>query len=378
MPLGFAQYNLTKVIKKCLKLKKTLYGLWQSSQACWKDITQQLNTCGLEQSKFDPCFFCWNKGCVCCLCWWPNLVTQRHLGNQWLCNAIAWVRLGYRTRGWHHIGFLGVTLERDPEMDLLEMKQTGLIKRIIQALGLDDGTRGKFSPSEFKPLVKYANRELASGVFSNSSLVCMLLYLSGHSWPTITLLSIVVLIICSALNIHMSGLWNAWVVIWSKLLIGVWSWTPRAKCARSMPIRMQILPVCMTMRNIQILPAIWVGLDSLLLLQNALSCGSQSCRKRPFCQQWKPKSWLFLHATESCFIIDMVSSVTKSVKLPIGTTTMNVSIQMKSMWDYLCWQKFCLHSSYPEASITQSRRFGFVEKSSREVFSYKRLKMMNN
>ena len=66
-------------------------------------------------------------------------------------------------------------------MDLLEMKQTGLIKRIIQALGLDDGTRGKFSPSEFKPLVKNANRELASGVFSNSSLVSMLLYLSGHS-----------------------------------------------------------------------------------------------------------------------------------------------------------------------------------------------------
>ncbi len=36
-------------------------------------------------------------------------------------------------------GFLGVTLEWDPETSLLEMKQTGLIKRIIEALGLDDG-----------------------------------------------------------------------------------------------------------------------------------------------------------------------------------------------------------------------------------------------
>ena len=48
-------------------------------------------------------------------------------------------------------GFLGVTLERDSEMGLLEMKQTGLIKRIIKALGLDNGAKRKFTPSESKP-----------------------------------------------------------------------------------------------------------------------------------------------------------------------------------------------------------------------------------
>ena len=37
------------------------------------------------------------------------------------------------------VGFLGVTLEWDSEMSLLEMTQTGLIKRIIKALGLDNG-----------------------------------------------------------------------------------------------------------------------------------------------------------------------------------------------------------------------------------------------
>ncbi len=75
-------------------------------------------------------------------------------------------------------GFPGVTLERDPETSLLEMKQTGLIKRIIKALGLDDGAKGKFTLLESKPLVEDVNGYLASGAFSYSSVVSMLLYLS--------------------------------------------------------------------------------------------------------------------------------------------------------------------------------------------------------
>jgi len=62
----------------------------------------------------------------------------------------------------------------------------GMIKRIIEALGLDDGAKGKFIPSESKPLVKDTNDDLASGAFSYSSIVGMLLYLSGHTRPDIT------------------------------------------------------------------------------------------------------------------------------------------------------------------------------------------------
>ncbi len=72
-------------------------------------------------------------------------------------------------------GFLGVTLEQDPETSLLKMKRTGLIKLNIKALGLDDGAKKKFTPSESKPLVKDVDRDLASGAFSYSSVAGMLL-----------------------------------------------------------------------------------------------------------------------------------------------------------------------------------------------------------
>ena len=44
---------------------------------------------------------------------------------------------------------------------------------------------GKFTPSEVKPLVKDMNGEEAHGDFGYSSVVGMLLYLSGHSRPDI-------------------------------------------------------------------------------------------------------------------------------------------------------------------------------------------------
>jgi hypothetical protein len=76
LPLDFAQYSKDGS-KKCLKLKKTINGLWQSPQALWKYITKKLKTCGLEQFKFDPCLFVGTK--VICVVYVDDLI-QAPLG----------------------------------------------------------------------------------------------------------------------------------------------------------------------------------------------------------------------------------------------------------------------------------------------------------
>jgi hypothetical protein len=173
MPLGFSQHSKDGT-RKVIKLKKTLYGLHQSPQAFWKYITEMLEACGLEQSKFEPCLFVGTK--VICVVYVDDIIFWSKDTEDINSSRELSVDLEQEDGA---TGFLGVTLEWDPETGLLETKQTGLIKQVIKALGLDNGlVKGKYTPSESKLLVKNINGEAASGAFSYNIVVGMLLYLS--------------------------------------------------------------------------------------------------------------------------------------------------------------------------------------------------------
>ncbi len=80
--------------------------------------------------------------------------------------------------------FLGVQLHRDEATGHIHMTQEGLIKRIIEALGLDmDQTNAKGTPVERKPLVKNETGKPQQDTFNYASVVGMLLYLSGYTRP---------------------------------------------------------------------------------------------------------------------------------------------------------------------------------------------------
>ena len=83
-------------------------------------------------------------------------------------------------------GFLGVNLVCDEETGLMEMKQVGLINRLLETLGLDDGiTKNKLAPYESSTPVKDADGPATCGSFNYISVVGMLLYLSGNNSPGI-------------------------------------------------------------------------------------------------------------------------------------------------------------------------------------------------
>eukprot|EP00804_Cyclotella_cryptica_P001528 CCRYP_003749-RA/>CCRYP_003749-RA protein AED:0.13 eAED:-0.00 QI:0/0/0/1/0/0.33/3/0/1355 len=85
-------------------------------------------------------------------------------------------------------GFLGVDIVRSPSSTSpqITLLQTGLTKRIIEAVGLCSSLSTPINtPAETSPLPKDADGQPASGSFNYAAVVGMLLYLSGHSRPDI-------------------------------------------------------------------------------------------------------------------------------------------------------------------------------------------------
>jgi hypothetical protein len=144
-----------------------------------------MGNCGIVQSKLDPCLFAGEK--VICISFVDDLIF-------WACNErdIHHIAMKLREVGvdleqeTDAAGFLGIQMEHDPDTGLLEMKLERLTLRIIGAMGLDVGiVTPKWMPAEAAPLVKDAEGALGTGAFSYSSVVGMLLYLSGHTCPDI-------------------------------------------------------------------------------------------------------------------------------------------------------------------------------------------------
>ncbi len=140
----------------------------------------------MKQSKFDPCLFIGPD--VMCIGYANNLIFwSRNVANIDRV-AMELCKLGVALEQEDDAaGFLGVKMEQDSNTGLLKMKQTGLIERVVEALGLDNGyTCGKYTPAETKPLIKDEYSVATAKGFSYSSVVGMLLYLSGNTQPDIT------------------------------------------------------------------------------------------------------------------------------------------------------------------------------------------------
>jgi hypothetical protein len=166
-----------------LKLKRTLYGLKQSPRYFFKYFTERLLKQGLTASKFDPCLFMSKTLIVIIyvddiLIYGKNDEEINDFIERMKQEDVALHREGTAE------GYLGVDIQR--EGNSITLRQEGLTKRIISALGLDSKlSTSVATPAEKAALGRDLDGPVASGSINYPSVIGMLLYL-GHSRPDIS------------------------------------------------------------------------------------------------------------------------------------------------------------------------------------------------
>ena len=166
-----------------LKLKRTLYGLKQSPRYFFKYFTERLLKQGLTASKFDPCLFMSKTLIVIIyvddiLIYGKNDEEINDFIERMKQEDVALHREGTAE------GYLGVDIQR--EGNSITLRQEGLTKRIISALGLDSKlSTSVATPAEKAALGRDLGGPVASGSINYPSVIGMLLYL-GHSRPDIS------------------------------------------------------------------------------------------------------------------------------------------------------------------------------------------------
>jgi hypothetical protein len=167
-----------------LRLKRALYGLKQAPRHFFHYLSQHLIKHGLRQSSFDPCLFIGSN--IIVIVYVDDLLIYSKTDAP-IDDLIAklksdgiWIRKEDSAAG-----FLGVDMKENPDGSLT-LTQTGLIDRVISALGLHASySSKKDTPAETSPLPKDSAGEPADPTFNYPSIIGMLLYLSGHSRPDI-------------------------------------------------------------------------------------------------------------------------------------------------------------------------------------------------
>ena len=143
---------------------------------------------GLKQSSLGPCLFIGKS--IIALCYVDDILfyarEDSHIDD--IIHLLKHDGIMIRKEGSAE-GFLGVDVKSlgTPSAPCLLLTQTGLTKRIVEALGLCSSfSTAAATPAETSPLPKDSLGVPATGTFNYAAAVGMLLYLSGHTRPDIT------------------------------------------------------------------------------------------------------------------------------------------------------------------------------------------------
>ena len=173
---------------KVLKLKRCVYGLKQAPLTFYEHLSNGLMSRGWKRSKIDPCLF-YKNGLVC-LCYVDDCLffaTNETL----ISNKIELLRekgdneYGFQLEIEDDVaGFLGILIDKSNKEGYIELKQEGLIKRILSATNLEE-CNPAWTPAEKTPLGKCEDDGPCSEVWNYASVLGMMMYLATNSRPDI-------------------------------------------------------------------------------------------------------------------------------------------------------------------------------------------------
>jgi hypothetical protein len=171
---------------KVLKLRKSVYGLRQSPLNWFKKLKGALEARGLKSCNLDPCLFI-SETCVCLVYVDDCLFFARKREDiEAVVDSLDRSKGGEFDLGYENsdvAGFLGIKLDRQPD-GTIELKQPGLIARVINVMELNDSNR-KFTPTTTDALGADKNGDPCEEAWSYSSVVGMMMYLASNSRPDI-------------------------------------------------------------------------------------------------------------------------------------------------------------------------------------------------
>ena len=181
-PRGF-YHNLRG--NSILKLKKSMYGLRDAPRLWFENLFKYLllPELGFTQSDIDPCLLIRTNMLVIVYVDDMGVAAEREELIDELISFLHSKGLDLQREGAFQ-DYLGISFSTLPDGST-HMTQSGLIKKIIQATGMNQCNPNK-TPALKTPLGKDKDGEPMQDSFNYRSIVGMMLYLSGNTRPDIT------------------------------------------------------------------------------------------------------------------------------------------------------------------------------------------------
>ena len=183
MPTYFETDDGLTTKEAVLRLKKSIYGLVQAASKWFHFISGVLESKGFKASENEPCLF-YGRGFMIlvyvddCLFFGPDESKIDEFIQELLDDGMALTK-----EDGDAFHFLGVEV-KDHQNGTLELRQVGLIEKVLKTMGMTNGNRKK-TPASRTPLGTDANGAPFNENWEYASVIGMLLYLSSNSRPDI-------------------------------------------------------------------------------------------------------------------------------------------------------------------------------------------------